>query len=142
MPCGTTMHHVRERQRKDSKRTHCGVSGRARRPTRRTEVRRYQEWLIRLAGPERALAGEAEDGGERARQVGATSIHSKRSSRSQKEMQQAIQNKDRIGLHVAKDETRMHAKSEEVRIGVQRRRDRNGSAGVPKPPPGERRRSR
>ena len=100
-------------------------------------LRQHQEWLNKIAEQYDYLAAQAEDMADAQDEWADEHPTVEEIEQVEREMQQAIQNKDRIGLHVAQDKyAKLFAKSEEVLVSYSADVTGKGLLGVPKPPPG------
>jgi hypothetical protein len=100
-------------------------------------LRQHQEWLSKIAEQYDYLAAQAEDMADAQDKWAAEHPTVAEIEQVEQEMQQAIQNKDRIGLHVAQDKyAKLFAKSEEVLVGYSADVTGKGLLGVPQPPSG------
>src|SRR3954469_12916036 len=100
-------------------------------------LRRHQEWLNKIAEQYDYLAAQAQDMADAQNKRAAEHPTVEEIEQVEIQMQQAIQNKDRVGLHVAQDKyAKLFAKSEEVLTGYSADVTGKGLLGVPKPPPG------
>ena len=100
-------------------------------------LRQHQEWLNKIAEQYDYLAAQAEDMADAQDKWADEHPTVEEIEQAEQEMQQAIQNKDRIALHVAQDKyAKLVAKSEEVLVSYSADVTGKGLLGVPKPPPG------
>ncbi len=100
-------------------------------------LRQHQEWLNKIAEQYEYLATQAEDLAAAQEKWADQHPTVEEIEEVEREMQTAIQNKDRLALRVAQDKYgALYAKSEEVRVGYSADVTGKGLLGVPKPPSG------
>jgi hypothetical protein len=100
-------------------------------------LRRHQEWLVKIAEQYKYLADQAEDIANAQEKWAAAHPTVEEIEQAEKAMQQAIQNQDRVALHIAQEKyAELVRKSEEVLVSYSADVTGKGLLGVPKPPSG------
>jgi hypothetical protein len=100
-------------------------------------LRAHQEWLDKIAEQYDYLATQAEDLAAAQEKWAAQHPTVEEIEQAERAMQQAIQNQDRIALHIAQDKyAELVRKSEEVLVSYSADVTGKGLLGVPKPPAG------
>jgi ESX-1 secreted protein B PE domain/PPE family len=102
-----------------------------------TALQRHKDWLNKIAEQYEYLATQADDMADAQDKWAAQHPTVEEIEQVEQEMQQAIQTKDRVALHIAQDKyAKLFEKSEVVLTGYSADVSGKGLLGVPKPPPG------
>jgi hypothetical protein len=97
----------------------------------------HQTWLTQIADQYKYLADQAEDIARAQEKWAAAHPTVEEIEQAERAMQQAIQNKDRVALHIAQEKyAELVRKSEEVLVSYSADVTGKGLLGIPKPPSG------
>jgi hypothetical protein len=100
-------------------------------------LRQHQEWLNKIADQYGYLATQADDLANAHEKWAAQHPTVEEIEQAEQAMEQAIQNQDRVALHIAQDKyAALVRKSEEVLVSYSADVTGKGLLGVPKPPAG------